>query len=270
MYSELAFFKYLRTKVFKIDKPYALPWGGWELWDKDLRETRPFAFFITETLPGWLELPGRWIVDPINDVVYYLRLRFVSKTHIMRTDLPKGKWHEFETRLLHSVFTELIDFVEIEQARMNVTWGDDKNRAKYNAPWWHQYRILRWKRWRSATAGVDYLRWCMSLQEDNQMTRQADAGYELMCLYTWWKYVRPARKDEWDETGLRAFWHEMDIKYGDNWLLSNAKGTRVISRQEEATYRRLSDASDALTQARHKEDEDALIRVVKLRQSLWT
>ena len=89
-----------------------------------------------------------------------------------------------------------------------------------------------------------------------------------MALYTWWKHIRPARKDSWEETGFREFMDKMEAKYGKNWY--NFGGQKKMSAAEERTYTKLSNLSDDLDEERIKEDEEMLIRLIKVRRSIWT
>lgn len=265
-YADSKLFNWIRKKL-KTDKPYALPWGGWEIWENDYKKRRPVAHFITETLPDWLEKPAEWVIDPIDKATYYLRNRYVNKTHMLRTDLEKGKWHEFETRLLHGAFTELVDFVEIEKAWMSVVWNDE-SRKKYKLPWWRKTNWFRWKEWRCPAAGIDHLKWEIELDGGPAKNDQAKSAFETMFLYTWWKHVRANREDPWIETGFREFWDSMEVKHGDDWLGMGKR--RKMSKAEEAEYDRLNKAVHQLEEDRHYEDEEMLIRLVKLRCNLWT
>ena len=117
--------EWLRKKL-GINKPRALGWGEWENWDAALKEARPVAFFLTETLPEWLEKPAEWFVDPFSNLRYYINNRWVTKTHYLKTHLKPGQWYEFDTRLLHGMFGELKDFVEIEQAWISLAFMPKK------------------------------------------------------------------------------------------------------------------------------------------------
>jgi len=277
-YSSSKPFEWLRKKL-KIDKPNALGWGEWGKWDAKLKADRPIAYFLTETLPDWCEKPAKWLVDPINHAKYYLVNRFVDKRHYLKTKLKPGQWNEFETRVLHGLFEELVDFVEIESAWHHLVWADDETRKKYNMPWYYNYYLLRWRTWRCPQAGIDHYLWASELRwtdnevgEDSEhlgkLTHQAEAAREILALYHWWKDVRPTRGDSWDATGFREHWKQMDEKYGDNdWLLVDEKPT---TEEEEQTYRKLSDATHELEQKWDDEDEAMMIRLIRLRKSLWT
>lgn len=284
-YQDLRLFEWLRKSVFKIDKPAALEWGGWDRWKEQTRKDHPVGYFMTETLPDWLEKPADWFIDPIYSVKYYIVNRWIDKTHAMVSNLEKGKWHEFEERLLHCMFDELVNYVEIELAWSHIAWSDKEARAKYHAPW-HATGWFRTRTWRCAQAGLDHLHWEQGLTwnaeevgEDSELagkrTPQAERADEILALYTWWKDVRPVRGDAWVVTGFREFWNAMDAKYdepGDektSWMGFKKTGKKLTD-DEDAEYWRLHKLVDAQEEAWHQEDEDMMIRLIKIRRGLWT
>jgi hypothetical protein len=270
-YSETWLFDWLRKSVFKVEKPRALAWGGWAKWDAEFKTTRPVAYFATETLPDWLEKPAQWIIDPIYDATYYLRNRFVRQTHMVHTDLEPGVWHEYETRILHGMFTELVDFVEVEQAWHTCVW-DDTARVKYNMPWWRDNWLVYWHEWRCPAAGIDYLKWCMTLDDPalpvhDRNSSQAEHAREVLTLYTWWKDIRATRRDEYEEAGFTEFNDRMAAKYG---RLDFDPDDRKLTAQERKEKRSIYDRVHEIEEARHQEDEAMMIRLIKIRRGLWT
>lgn len=277
-YSSSALVKWLRTKVFKIKKPVALGFGEWDDWYNTLKKESPFGYFMTETLPDMLESIPKTFIDPFHNIRYYIHNRWRTKTHAMTSKLEKGKWHEFETRLLHSMFDAYIDFIEIETAHHSMMWNSDDVK-KYKGPSF----LNRWfdiGEWRCPEAGVDSIKWEQSLVWNenevgpdssvvNTRTNQAIAADEKLALYTWWKEIRPTRGDSWEASGFRAFWESMDEKYGHNqWL--GVFGKNQMTKSEQKTYNRLSKVKDKLEESWDKEDTEMMIRLIKLRQSLWT
>ena len=270
-YSETWLFVWLRKSVFKIKKPRALAWGGWAKWDDELKARRPVAYFATETLPDWLEKPAQWIVDPVYNVSYYLRNRFVRQIHMVRTDLEKGVWHEYETRILHGMFTELVDFVEVEQAWHTCVW-DEKARKKHNMPWWRDNWLVYWREWRCPAAGIDYLKWCMTLDDptlpvQDRNPSQAEHAREVLTLYTWWKDIRATRLDEYTEAGFTEFNDRLAAKYG---RMDFDPDEKHLTPQERKEKRAIYDRVHELEEERHQEDEAMMIRLVKIRRGLWT
>lgn len=275
-YSSSDFVDWLRAKL-KIEKPYALGLGQWEVWNDELKKNRPIAYFLTETLPDWCEYPARWTMDPINDLRYYVRMRWAYQSHKIDTGLEKGRWHECETRMLHGMFNMLVDYVEVEKANQQIMWGDREHRVKYNVPWWRKAWMFHWGVWRCREAGLDHLKWECNLDNPDdadhiQNFSQAQNAREVVILYTWWKDVRLARTDDsaYEVTGYAAFNRDMDEKYGERWIWGNLGGRSKMTAAEQAEQRRLSDEVHQLEEQWHKEDDDMLIRLVKLRRTMWT
>jgi hypothetical protein len=275
-YNSLPFFEWLRKKV-GIDKPTALGWDEWDDWKQQTRKNHPIGWFLTETLPKWLEKPVDVVKGPFEDTRIYLTNRFVTKTHILPTYLSVGKWHEFDERLMHGMFGALVDFVEVELAWQVLMWKEANELKEYGVskPAW-------WKESRSAKAGLEELEWAASLthSEDEgleagdprigQPTGQALAAQETLALYKWWTETRPSRGDSWDTSGLQSHWDAMQTKYGGDgfsWLIGSEK---KMTEEEDAEYRRLSSVKSQLEKQWSDEDTEMMIRLVKLRKSLWT
>jgi len=267
-------FRWLRKKL-NIQKPLALPWGEWNDWEKNLQTQRPVAFWLTQTLPEWLEKPAELTIDPLNEFKYYLKNRFIDKTHYLRTGLKPGEWHDFDTRMLHGLFTELVDFVEIEKAHMQAIWSEQKNQQKYQMPWWRKSHWFRWGRWRCPQAGLDYLNWEVTLKKDadwfndpnhpdiGQPTDQSLAAREILALYHWWVYQRTQRPDVQDASGWSAICDEIRAKYQD--VFAEVTDEDLQARQDQAL-----DRWHEIEQQYEKEDTEMLIRLINIRKSLWT
>lgn len=60
--------------------------------------------------------------------------RWNLRTHALTSNLKKGQWHEFDVRLLHTAFDELVNFVEVEQAWLQIVCEED-GQKKHKIPW---------------------------------------------------------------------------------------------------------------------------------------
>lgn len=75
----------------------------------------------------------------------YIKNRGATKSHALTSNLERGKWHDFDTRLLHAAFDGLVNLVEIEQAWMLIACSDEE-RKKYKTPWYRTlFRIGVWR-----------------------------------------------------------------------------------------------------------------------------
>lgn len=96
----------------KIQSGTAKEWNAWEKGAKAMK----VRYWLAEEGLDYLQDFVNWPLDRLRDIRHYIDNRWISKTHALTSTLKRGQWYELDTRLLHSVFDELVDFVEIEQA----------------------------------------------------------------------------------------------------------------------------------------------------------
>ena len=166
------------------EKPPYLSMDDWEKWRSEVKAKSPIRYFIAEKLlnkiQDFINLPK----DIYNSIRYYIRNRFITKTHYLKTGLKPGVYHELDKRIMYGLFNELVDFVEIEQAYMNYIVNDKK---------------YKFKNGRCIESGLDYLGWAVSLKYDEgwglskddenygKPASQAESAAKILELYTWWK-----------------------------------------------------------------------------------
>lgn len=224
----------------------------------------------------------------IWDVRCALKHRYFNKYHIMQTGLNPWRFHEVETRMLFGNFTALVDFVEIEQAWMMIAFGQTENIKKFGYKW---YETNRWINWfltdrRYPEAGLEHLDWASSLTYDDawygnhaekieeakasveygKPTPQALAAIEIRELYNWWKNIRPNRPDPHDASGYSDYFKKLEAVFGNDFFASITHQSSELSKEGKdcmISFREIEMAYDT-------EDEQMLIRLVKIRQSLWT
>jgi hypothetical protein len=164
-----------------------------------------------------------------------------------------------------------VDFVEIEQAWHYVMWNDEEQ-VKYNVPWWRS-GWLRLRTWRCPEAGIAYLDWASTLTnkefiqegEKEEPTHQANAAKEIKELYTWWTETYRNRPDPYEASGWTAVCEESRIANGGRLSWSGEKDP-VLKKKSDKAHKLLR----KIEAAYEKEDEAMMIRLIKIRQSLWT
>jgi hypothetical protein len=106
------------------------------------------------------------------------------------------------------------------------------------------------------------------LEEDEkhkaEPTYQAKAAKEILELYTWWKEVYPKRPDVHDASGWTAYC-DMRRERGCHLLDMEDK-----SEEEAEMCQTALDKSRELELQYATEDEEMMIRLIKVRESLWT
>jgi hypothetical protein len=179
------------------------------------------------------------------------------------------------------MFNELVNFVEIEQAWHHCMW-DKEAREKYKTPWWRS-GWLRWRTWRCPEAGVAHLTWAGELKFDDQWIRPTDPSYgkptpqaegarEILELYKWWTEVYLKRPEPMDASGMSAIYEreraarEAAGEEDDIFVTINRK--RTTEEQEE--YDRAHAIQDAMELEYEREEEEMMIRLIKIRHHLWT
>ena len=235
----------------------------WDNWEKKAK-TKKLRYWLAEEGLDHLQNFICWPINRINDVRFYINNRWITKSHSLTSNLKKGKWHEFDERLLHCAFDELVNFVEIELAWMNVVFSKEE-RKKYKVPWYRT--IFRIRLWRCPEAGIAYLKWASELKNDEncvdknnpnygRFTYQALAAQETLRLYKWWKEERPKRPDPSEASGWSAHCEE------------NREGIDHSLKDERT--REILDLCHKIEKEQEDEDTGMLIRLIEVRKSLWT
>jgi hypothetical protein len=226
-------------------KPAALTLDEWEVWKDNQKNNNKWRYWISDKFLCKLQNIIYFPKDAYRSIYYYIENRFVTKTHYLKTGLTPGYYHDLDYRIIHALFNELVDFVEVEQAWMNHICSKEKK--------------FKFKKGRCPEAGIDYLNWASNLVKDEEYglkkgekghgepTHQAEVAKKILEIYDWWKNIRPTR-DPHKESGWDVNFESKDKKAKD-------KAFKLLTKLE-TKY--------------EKEDENMLINLIKIRKSLWT
>ena len=230
-------------------KPYALGWDEWDEWNKDAAQKHPIRYWIAETGLKKLQDIVYYPSDLYYSIKTYSKNRWYDKCHLVNTGLKPGQYYEFDYKVLHGLFYELTDYVEVELARMQ-TWH---NENKYN-----------FIKGRCAEAGLDYLEWASSLTYDEaflrkndkrkgKLTSQAISAQKVRELYEWWTITRPNRPEP-----------SVVAKY--NEIVGDTIFDGKLSAKKRACLTKINKIEERYEQ----EDTDKLIELIKIRREIWT
>lgn len=257
-------------------KPHSATGKEWSEWRDRAKTTHKFRYWLAEECLDSIQNFIWWPVDKLYSIKYWLLNRFRTKTHALTSSsLQRGQWHELDTRILHCLFDELVDFVEVELAWKHLVWSDKSLRKKYKMPW-HAVGWFRLRTWRCPKAGLDYLDWETTLVWDESSgtsldhpnygkpTYQATKAKEVLELYYWWKNVHPNRPDPHEAGG----WTEICNRRRDRdtlfWL-----GEDETDEEQEETSKALK-LTQEIEDSYDAEDEEMLVRLIKIRRGLWS
>ena len=252
----------------------------WQEWETRAKRDFPIRWWIAEEGLGHLQDFVTWPVRKLYDIKYYVNNRWITKSHALTAhprDISPGSWSDVGNRFLPCLFNELVDFVEIELAWWHLVWEGKEKRAKYNMPWWAAgwWRI---RTWRCPQAGLDNLEWQRNLKYDDEWigaddpkygkpTPQAIGAQEILDLYTWWTVTYRNRPDPHDASGWSAYCDaSREANGGSLWGSLNADKTPELKKMSNKAHKLLQKIEADYT----KEDEAMMIRLIKVRNSLWT
>lgn len=262
-WSTSAPFNWIRKTFADRNKPNSMTIEGWDDWETSYKKEHPWVYWIVEDFSHTLQNFVMYPADVINHIRYQWILTWYDRKHVLPTGLPKGEWYDCDTRILHGLFETLVDFIEIEKAHMMLISTD-------NPPIkWYKFKWARWKRVRSRELGIKHLEWEMSLDgpdltEYESCPSQAAAAREQYNLYIWWKDVRPNRPDPYDVSGWSQ-WCESKKESGGSW-----RSIMSETDEERAQSKVLMDKLHEIENRYLQEDEENIIRLIKIRKTLWT
>jgi len=226
-------------------KPYALPLEEWDQWRDEQKNKRPIRFWISDKLLNKIQNFIYFPCDVYYTIYIYIKNRYIDKVHYIQTGLTPGQYYEIDDRIIYGLFNELVDFVEVELAWKHLIFTKDPG-------FWKRFGFRR-----SSELGLEYLNWAASLVYDESCglskkdlkygkpTPQADSAKEIIELYNWWKN-RPNRPDPFD--------------------LYNEEIDKRNKKERIARYKKINKIESDY----EKEDEKMLIKLIKIRKSLWS
>ena len=248
----------------------------WNDWEDKAKAEYPVRWWIAEEGLDYLQNIVYYIPDRLNDIRYYINNRWVSKSHALTADprdIKPGNWSDVGNRFLPCLFKELVDFVEIEQAWHHCMWSDDA-KTKFDVPWWRS-GWLRLRTWRNAEAGMEYLRWAETLTNEEfldegekhkaEPTYQAKSAKEIIELYTWWTETYRNRPDPYEASGWTAVCEASREANGGRLHFGTEKNPALRKASDLAMKKLRKMEADY-----EKEEEQMMIRLIKIRGSLWT
>jgi len=249
----------------------------WAEWDRKASGQSPLRYWLAEEGLDILQRIVFYIPDKLYDIKYYVNNRWVTRTHSLTAhprDIKPGNWCDVGNRFLPCLFNELVDFVEVELAWWHIAW-DDEARKQFQAPWYAR-GWFRWRTWRSAECGLANLEWQRQLrwkEEEvgpdfkglGELTPQAVKAQEILDLYIWWTQTYRNRPDPYEASGWTEYCEASRLANNGklNWGGDKSPELKKMSDKAHKLLRKMEKDYE-------KEDEQMMIRLIKVRHGLWT
>lgn len=248
-------------------KPGSASGKGWRLWREKAKKAHPFRYWLADKGLDKMQDVVLFPADAIHAGKCYIRNRFIDKTNALtahRKHIKPGDYSNVSYRMLPCMFDTLVDFVEMEKAWMMKISDPDK----YKLPWWQKIKAIRLNLKPDKKLGMEHLEWeaALTYTENGveKPTPQALAAREIIDLYIWWTEVYSNRPDPMDASGWSAYC-ELHRKSGYD-LFDDTPITPEMEEMKDAAHK----SSSELEELYENEDTEMLIRLVKVRRSLWT
>lgn len=243
-------------------KPQVASASKWIDWEESAKESKPVRYWLAETGLDSLQEIVYSPVTAVAAVRSYVSNRFISCAHACTAspqDITPGSWCDTGYRFMPCMFNELVNFVETEIASVHYSSLSKEDRNRFEKP-----RMFR--TWRSPSAGVEKLALdSLVLNKEiidnapddphkDELSQFAIRSKEVLDLYLWWTEVYRNRPDPYDTVS-----QELGVK-----------PTLDMLDYDEAIVREWSKRVAAIEQCYDNEDEEMLIRLIKIRKWLWT
>jgi hypothetical protein len=205
-------------------------------YDDWLKSTHPKMYWFENVLMDKVQDAFCWLPSLYNGLRSKIQNRFIDRVSVLQTGLDPWTYNEIETRMIHGLFNTFKIYIEVELAHYSQVFYSEETEKER-------------KDWTPIQHAMSHLEWEIDYTEGNQSV----SAKEKMELYKWWTEIRPNRIDPWvlvveeecDNSPVIPSLSKLSYeeKYGDY--------NRELVRQEE-------------------EDTEMLVRLIKLRSSLWT
>ena len=207
------------------------------------KEYNPIRYFLNNDFESVFIWPWSMRLQRLTEWVKY---RTTKRYHIIKTGMKPG-YSDVSEKMLYVNFNMLKDFIEVEKAHM---WNWSGEQPDMEQP------------------GVSHLIWEIGLDADNSFKNQQSANaLEQYELYDWWTNQRPYRQDdaveEWEA------YHKVKKEIYDDDA-NNFFRDDLDTEELKVLRKTWLDKSNTIEKHNLEEDESMLIRLIKIRGSLWT
>lgn len=249
----------------KFNPPIALSWDGWDDFREEFKAKAFIRYTIVETIPDAFSTFFGPVTRSWTRTKDFCRYRFIKRHryHLVETGL-KPNYYEIETQMLHANFNMLVSYVERQKSAVGMAFDSD-NYPRPKGWWWKKYTD-----WKMPEYGLSYLDWEVTLDKDATLEEQqwdgvsaptqAQAAREVLVLYRWWT-------QEWKSTDEIEY-PESPSKDGDPFSMFSDKYDRTTP--EHIAWQKLGAERDKEIHNMEEQETAMLLRLIKIRKSLWT
>lgn len=220
-----------RAKKYFYDMPDALPWGGWKKWDSATKAKYPISWFFLDTLPDFI-----WGLSfPFRRWYPHWRSKYIRKDHHLVLDVER---------------LSQMDGWEVDKPLYAYHWRDSDTQIQ-----WALVQIL-----------INYVEKEKDIIDWNHDPQQKKIYDEFMEIYNYWVNERPSMIEKSNqETKVYRYTVAIDDIFEKDDENRTLEEKQKYQEWEEANRRHDKDMRDI-----HRMDTEMMIRIIMIREHLWS
>ena len=164
----------------------------------------------------------------------WIRYRTWERHHVLKMQYLNPGWHDMDEVIVHAMFQTLCDFIEKEKPWETVNWRSDEHHSK---AWDEMMYLYSWWKYR-----------CLKRDDENPLFKDGVVSPEMKFTPTGEKHFNPVTKKE-EEFSRMDFVHK--------------------SKEDEEKWNKACKESSEWEDKCNKEDEEMMIRLIKVRGYMW-
>lgn len=213
-----------------------------------------------------------------NKVYYEIRNRFFAKYYrIDIREMPKGAWWDFDHKAFHVLLQMFEDFILNEKGASELSrWEYNRKKEKARTSAQQYYEELSWyerkfskRKILKEKFAIEYLKWEIDLVNDLDTAEyerkvrrsQSESAVEQLAIWKWWTEIYKNRTDPFDTPEINEYYNNITTTPCEN-------GNFLMNFPEK--NREKINAAHVEENRREEEDTEMMVRICKVRRSLWT
>lgn len=222
---------YLRARIINAVEAWGVKGTAYEnSWQGEIisKEYREYLRHLEEDTLSAREKISRIIIRILAFLFYslpwfprnfisYFNTRFVTKSHCLKTGLKRGIDHELDDRILHGLFNELVEYVEVDLAVMLRFCFPEE----HTIPRWRTYWALSYLfPVRNPELGLKFIELSTKIHDGTEEDlfpwdkRDREVKNKVKELYLWWTEERPRESKALNDMHKRV-WEDYDKRPSD-------------------------------------------------------
>ena len=208
---------------------------------------------------------------PYRDIERWIAFRTYDKYNVIKIPSLSPNYYDKDTIILHGMMDLLVEFVEVEMPAWYF-YDLRQNLTLLGGIKWKIQHLFRQPR--SREFGIQALRNMKENMQQSEVDRYVD---DCVAIYTWWKDVRPNRKEPEELSGLNEFYKDHPrwritkcLKDLEQLVTGIGSYHENFTEEDDKILGELCQETDRIENEQLQEDNEMLHRLIEIRIFMWT